>query len=166
MFNKTEFTPDRLYVATCMFNEIAGNTQTIDLTNFQQQQKVLLEEVNEIQAGIDNNDLAEIVDGVIDTFVVNAGHWQRLELLGVDMQKAAKLIATNNLSKYVSPDDTEEIARTLEMYANKGAPVYTVHDKQYNRVAFKRIDTGKIMKPYSFTSVDISECIPEGLSLK
>ena len=152
---------EQLKQDTYTFNTIAGTVDELNDTAFIQQYEVLVEEVKEIGDALVASNLVEVVDGVIDTLVVALGLWQKLENKGVDMNKAAELIAANNLSKYPSLTKSEVVDATIEMYKDKSIEVEVTSNIPYHCYVFRNKVTGKILKPYGFESVDISSCIPE-----
>ena len=157
---------EQLKQDTYTFNTIAGTDLAVHYEAFWQQFAVLLEEVREIEDALYYSDLTEVVDGVIDTLVVALGLWQKLENKGVDMNKAAELIAANNLSKYPSLTKSEVIAATIEMYKAKNIEVEVTSNIPYHCYVFRNKHTGKILKPYGFESVDISSCLPEEFQIE
>jgi len=110
-----------LYFATNTFNMIAGNDQKITDQDFEDQFKVVVEEMKEFQDGHTNKDLVETTDGIIDSFVVLFGYMQKMQnRYGIDFAKAMDLIAENNLSKY--PTEEQVVWRlttpfTLKVFA-------------------------------------------------
>ena len=157
---------EQLKQGTYTFNTIAGTGDELDDTAFIQQYEVLVEEVKEIGDALVASNLVEVVDGVIDTLVVALGLWQKLENKGVDMNKAAELIAANNLSKYPSLTKSEVVDATIEMYKAKNIEVEVTSNIPYHCYVFRNKATGKILKPYGFESVDISSCVPEEFQIE
>ena len=157
---------EQLKEDTYTFNTIAGTVDELNDTAFIQQYEVLVEEVKEIGDALVASNLVEVVDGVIDTLVVALGLWQKLENKGVDMNKAAELIAANNLSKYPSLTKSEVVDATIEMYKAKNIEVEVTSNIPYHCYVFRNKVTGKILKPYGFESVDISSCIPEEFQIE
>ena len=159
---------DKLGRYTHEFNRLAGKDTLVTQKDFTKDFGTLLSEVQELQAGIETNNVKEIVDGVIDTIVVALGMWQKLRNLGVDMDEAASRIAVNNLSKFpvVSKDDNSVEEKTVQAYHLKGIQVDTsCHDMTpYKRLVFKNKETDKVLKPFGFTPVNIDDCIPYDLS--
>ena len=156
---------EQLKQDTYNFNPIAGTDVETNYQAFYQQYKVLCEEIREVSDALDMRDLTEVVDGVIDTLVVALGMWQKLENLGIDMNEAAKLIGQNNLSKYPSLRDDFVVQATINKYKAKDIEVVVKKDIPNHCYVFRNKDTGKILKPYGFESVDISSCIPQGVQI-
>ena len=144
------------------FNSIAGNDTKLTKEDYKAQYKVLFEEVKEIEEALDTNDIVKLVDGVVDTVVSVLGFVQRLEKQGVNMSKAMELIAENNLSKYTMNAYYADLS--VADYKSKGIEVVSEFNKEYC-VYVLRDTNGKIRKPNNFKSVDISDCIPEGVKL-
>src|SRR5574337_190555 len=112
-----------LYFDTNTFNMIAGNDQKITDQDFEDQFKVVVEEMKEFQEGHTNKDLKETTDGIIDSFVTLFGYMQKLQVrYGIDFAKAMDLIAENNLSKY--PTDEQIAIDTVQMYHEQGLETY------------------------------------------
>lgn len=148
-----EFT-DKCY----LFNKVAGKDNLFDKQSIQEQVNLIKEEVNETQEGLDNNDLMELADGAIDVLVTTLGLIQKLEALGIDMNKAASIIADNNLSKFTK--DYRVVESTIKHYMGKSEQVYPVFYNPEKLYAIKRLSDNKVMKPVGFVSADISSCIP------
>ena len=144
------------------FNSIAGNDTKLTKQDYESQYKVLLEEVYEIKEALDTDNIVELVDGVIDALVVISGFVQKLENQGINMSKAMELIAENNLSKYTMNAYVADMS--VADYKNKGIEVVSEFNKEYC-VYVLRDTNGKVRKPINFKSVDISDCIPEGVKL-
>lgn len=144
------------------FNSIAGNDTKLTKQDYEAQYKVLVEEVYEIKEALDTDNIVELVDGVIDTLVVISGFVQKLENQGINMSKAMELIAENNLSKYTMNAYVADMS--VADYKSKGIEVVSEFNKEYC-VYVLRDTNGKIRKPNNFKSVDISDCIPEGVKL-
>ena len=144
------------------FNSIAGNDTKLTKQDYEAQYKVLFEEVHEIEEALDTDNIVELVDGVIDVLVVISGFVQKLENQGINMSKAMELIAENNLSKYTMNAYVADMS--VADYKSKGIEVVSEFNKEYC-VYVLRDTNGKIRKPINFKSVDISDCIPEGVKL-
>ena len=127
------------------------------------QYNLILEETKEIkEKGIDKNNAKEVVDGVVDVMVTALGLMQKLEHLGVDMNKAMRDTAYNNLTKY--PSDEYIAIQTAQKYEQEGKQVYIEYKSEYELFVIKDMKD-KVMKPIGFESNDLSNCIPEDLLL-
>lgn len=145
------------------FNEIAGKNNLTSLKDIEFQYNLILEETKEIkEKGIDNNNAKEVVDGVVDVMVTALGLMQKLEALGVDMNKAMRDTAYNNLTKYTSDERTA--IETAVKYEQEGKQVTVDYKAEYELFVIKDMKD-KVMKPIGFESNDLSNCIPEDLLL-
>lgn len=145
------------------FNEIAGKDTLTSLKDIEFQYNLILEETKEIkEKGIDCNNAKEVVDGVVDVMVTALGLMQKLEHLGVDMNKAMRDTAYNNLTKY--PSDERTAIETAQKYEEDGVQVTVEYKSDFELFVIKNMKD-KIMKPIGFESNDLSNCIPEDLLL-
>lgn len=145
------------------FNEIAGKDKLCTLKDVEFQYNLILEETKEIkEKGIDHNNAKEVVDGVVDVLVTALGLVQKLEHLGVDMNKAMRDTAYNNLTKYPARELTA--IQTAQMYEEDGVQVTVEYNSEYELFVIKNLKD-KVMKPVGFESNDLSNCIPEDLLL-
>jgi hypothetical protein len=143
------------------FNEIAGKDKLGKLKDIEFQYNLILEETKEIkEKGIDKNNAKEVVDGVVDVMVTALGLMQKLELLGVDMNRAMRDTAHNNLTKFPSKELTA--IQTAQMYEEDGIAVTVEYDHNYELFVIKNFKD-KVMKPIDFESNDLSDCIPKEL---
>jgi hypothetical protein len=143
------------------FNEIAGKHNKTTLKDIEFQYKLILEETKEIKdKGIDKNDVKEVLDGAIDVMVTALGLLQKLEHLGVDVNKAMRDTAYNNLTKYPSKELTA--IESAMMYEEEGSVVKVEYNSEYELFVIKNWND-KIMKPIGFESNDLSNCIPAEL---
>ena len=156
----TAISLEGLYFATNGFNMIAGNDNKISDQDFEDQFKVVVEEMKEFQDGHANKDLVETVDGIVDNFVVLFGYMQKMQnRYGIDFAKAMDLIAENNLSKY--PTDEQVAIDTVQMYKDQGLETYYTFNPESNAYVIRDSKTNKIKKPVGFKSVDLSVCFPK-----
>lgn len=143
------------------FNEIAGKDTLCTLKDIEFQYNLILEETKEIKdKGIDKNNAKEVVDGVVDVLVTALGLAQKLENLGVDMNKAMRDTAYNNLTKY--PSDERIAIETAQKYEQEGKQVQVEYKSDYDLFVIKDLKD-KVMKPVGFESNDLSNCIPADL---
>jgi len=156
----TAISLEGLYFATNGFNMIAGNDNKISDQDFEDQFKVVVEEMKEFQDGHANKDLVETTDGIIDSFVVLFGYMQKMQnRYGIDFAKAMDLIAENNLSKY--PTEEQVAIDTVKMYQEKGLETYYTYNAESACYVIRDSKTNKIKKPVGFKSVDLSVCFPK-----
>ena len=145
------------------FNDIAGKDSQCSLKDIEFQYNLILEETKEIkEKGIDHNNAKEVVDGVVDVLVTALGLVQKLEYLGVDMNKAMRDTAYNNLTKY--PSDERTAIETAQKYEQEGTQVTVEYNSDYELFVIKNLKD-KVMKPVGFESNDLSNCIPKDLLL-
>lgn len=143
------------------FNDIAGKDSQCSLKDIEFQYNLILEETKEIkEKGIDHNNAKEVVDGVVDVLVTALGLVQKLENLGVDMNKAMRDTAYNNLTKY--PSDERTAIETAIKYEEDGVRVKVEYNSDYELFTIKNMKD-KVMKPIGFESNDLSDCIPADL---
>lgn len=145
---------------TWLFNEIAGSNKELTLQAFKNQLKFIQEEVKEIEEGLEKQDITEVLDGVVDTLVTAYGMLSKLAALGVDTEQAKFRISGNNLSKYPELDE-DTVQKTIKLYEEKGISIRT--EKYFDPGSYKwlsvfrRNDNNKIVKPYGFEAVDLSD---------
>jgi hypothetical protein len=143
------------------FNEVADKHNKTTLKDIDFQYKLILEETKEIkEKGIDKNNAKEVLDGAIDVMVTALGLLQKLEYLGVDVNKAMRDTAANNLTKYPSKELTA--IQTAQMYEEDGVAVDVHYNSEYELFVIKNWND-KVMKPIGFESNDLSDCIPKKL---
>lgn len=152
---------NQLYENVKLFNNLAGDNLTKQ--GFINQQKLVIEESNEIQEGIDNNNLVEILDGVIDTLYVTLGHLSRLEKLGVNVQGAIEQVCEDNTTKF--PLNREVAQNSVVFYNAKNINVNWTFNEQYQRYVIKD-ENQKCRKPYNFIPTDLTQYVPENLQRK
>lgn len=152
---------NQLYENVKLFNNLAGDNLTKQ--GFINQQKVLLEEVKEIDEGISNNDIVEILDGVVDTLYVALGQLYKLEQLGCDIEGAIKRVGEDNLTKF--PSSEEIAAASVSFYNSKNVNVHWTHNEGYSRYVLKD-ENNKVRKPIDFISTNLIEYVPENLQRK
>jgi hypothetical protein len=157
----TDYNISDFQVDCYAFNEIAGKHNKTTLKDIEFQYKLILEETKEIKdKGIDKNNVKEVLDGVVDVMVTALGLLQKLEYLGVDVNKAMRDTAYNNLTKYPSKEYTA--IKTAQMYEEDGVMVDVQYNSEYELFVIKNWND-KVMKPIDFESNDLSNCIPKEL---
>jgi uncharacterized protein YkuJ len=143
------------------FNSVAGKDKLCSLQDIEFQYNLILEETKEIkEKGIDKNNAKEVVDGVVDVLVTALGLVQKLQNLGVDMNKAMRDTAYNNLTKF--PNNELSAIKTAQKYEQEGKQVYVEYKSEYELFVIKDMKD-KVMKPIDFESNDLSNCIPTDL---
>ena len=92
--------------------------------------------------------------------VTAIGLLQKLENLGMNVNKALYKTAVNNLSKFPT---TEAVAiETVEMYERQGIDVVVEFKSKYDVYVIKDAND-KVRKPSDFVSNDLKDCIPADL---
>lgn len=142
------------------FNVIGNKHNLVKWKDIEFQYKLIAEETKEIKDGLDINNVKEVLDGAIDVMVVTLGLLQKLEYLGVDVNKAMRDTAANNLTKFVTHE--LDAIRTAQHYEQEGVPVFVEYNKEGDCFVIKNWND-KIMKPVGFVSNDLSNCIPADL---
>lgn len=141
------------------FNEIAGNLalqyNEADMDSIGNQLDFIREELEETTEAFIHDDAVELLDGACDLFVTVAGLLQKLELNGMKVEEALARVNENNLDKFPT---LEEFEKNPAMCPPNGEPI----DGLFGRVVFKREYDGKVLKPTTYTAVNIEDCVPEG----
>lgn len=143
-----------------LFNKLAGKDTLVSHKDLTEQFKLIVEELKETCDGLATNNPEEVLDGTIDVMVTAIGLLQKLENLGMDVNKALYKTATNNLSKFPT---TEAVAiETVEMYERQGIDVVAEFKSKYDVYVIKDAND-KVRKPSDFVSNDLKDCIPADL---
>jgi len=116
------------------------------------------EEFNELKEAVQKNDMTEVIDALGDILYVVYGMGVSL---GIDLDKAFKIIHESNLSKLCSTEK-EAIAslahyKTLPDFANTN--IAYRQSKYGNFFVIYNVDTGKILKSILFKLPNFSELI-------
>ena len=126
---------------------------------------LLQEELHELNAAIESNDVIECVDAVIDLkyFLTQAVIW--LEQAGCDVVRSGELVCENNRLKFTTSYDLAQQwlyskGNILDFYidgnrAEDGEYYYCIKDEV----------THKVKKYSNFPSVDLTDCVPQYLRL-
>ena len=139
------------------FNILAGKDKLVSLQDLKEQLALVQEEVQEIADGLDSNNPVEVLDGLVDVYVVLDGLKQKLENLGFDIPEASYRVAGNNLTKFpISKENAEE---TKQMYLDKGMDVIVEYNPVFERWVVKD-QQGKVRKPIGFKSVELDDLVP------
>lgn len=124
------------------------------------QTELLAEEANEAAEAAEYDNDIELLDGVVDTFVILAKLIDMLEKAGFDFVGACEAVMANNDLKiydsyYLAVENKEKLEEVtdeehwVETSVENGIPFYTV-----------RKMSGKIAKPVNFPKVGLEEFIP------
>lgn len=154
-YTTNDFTADNY-----KFNSIAGKDNLVSQQDLLEQGELINEESFETFTGLENNEPVEVLDGLVDTYVVLDGMRQKLENLGFDIEEAMYRVAQNNLTKFI--DTREQAEDTKRHYLNQGVHTIIEYNQIYQKYAIKN-KAGKIMKPVGFKSVDLSDLVPSEL---
>lgn len=141
------------YKSVRQFNAIAGNlgpqTQQELLEGIYNQINFIYEELNETSDALNNEDAKELLDGACDLFVTVAGLMQKLEAAGMNVKEALLRVCYNNMDKF-----------PLAMYAKpQMCPEGAKAEERMGYTVYIRESDGKVMKPTTFQSVDIEDCV-------
>lgn len=138
------------------FNTLAGKGQLIDKNSVNAQIDLIVEELKETRAEFYRGSVMGLTDGVMDVLVTTFGLMQKLQAMGVDVWGAAKAVAENNLSKFIT--DPDVVTATLDYYErNKPEEEVRIEIVKQERgrpvmwVAKNKV--GKVMKPSNFRAV-------------
>lgn len=127
----------------------------------QLQSALLVEEAKETLGASKEFDPVELLDGVVDTFVILSYLIKQLDQAGFDFGLALDKVMSNNDTKIFNSyyeaveakgliEKAKDIECNVESSVVDGLPYYTV-----------RNEAGKVQKPVHFVAVDLTDCIPE-----
>ena len=139
-----------MYNQVKKFNAVAGQFENVTTQSLALQMDLIQEEYLELVQAFDDKDDAEYLDATADLFVTVAGLMQKLDAAGFKVAEAISRVNENNLSKFNSTGNFQPL--------NTNA----VYNKQYDLFSFINKDTGKIMKPTNFLSVDLDGLYVKG----
>lgn len=125
------------------------------------QTKLSVEEATEGYDAAQREDVTEVLDGCIDSIVINFKLAQMLQAAGCDVIGAFEAVCSNNDSKVFSSyyeaveakeqlEERDDQECSIETAIYDGLPYYSV----------RRFD-GKIMKPVDFVAVELEDFIPK-----
>lgn len=124
------------------------------------QTKLSVEEAQEAYDAAQREDVTEVLDGCIDSLVINFKLAQMLQAAGCDVIGAFEAVCSNNDSKVFSSyyeaieakeqlEERDDQEYSIETAICNGMPYYSV----------RRFD-GKIMKKVGFVPVSLDEFVP------
>lgn len=142
---------ERSYLRIYEFNEIAGNTNSVDEYSVDNQLSYIYEELAETISAFEKQDSVELLDGAVDIFVTSVGLLQKLEAAGFKVAEAMNRVDLNNLEKF--PKNTDNI--------QYDASYVKTFNSKYGRYVL-RDGGGKVRKYTNFPKVDLKDCVPEG----
>lgn len=124
------------------------------------QTKLSVEEAQEAYDAAQREDITEVLDGCIDSLVINFKLAQMLQAAGCDVIGAFEAVCSNNDSKVFS--SYYEAVEAKEQLEERDDQEYSIETAICNGVPFysvRRFD-GKIMKRVGFVSVELDEFVP------
>lgn len=152
---------EKIYLFNSLIGQNPAQAGTEEFFNqVSNQTSLILEEVNETLDAAINRDLVEVIDGVSDIMVTAIGLYQKLQLSGVDIGEALHQVCDNNLKKFHR--DPEEANKTVKFYQDQGVETFVRFHKMEDGseyFAVIRKEDGKLMKPYDFEPVDLSNIV-------
>lgn len=147
-----------LFNDTDKFNRIAGTYDDLGWDSFTNQMLIIKEEFNEFIEGHCSEDLVEVVDGIVDSYITLFGYQRKLEeKYGIDFSAIMQKIAENNLSKFLPGDNYALVSETITSYLNKGQQVISEYNPDYDVFVIRDAVTKKVKKPINFVPVDITK---------
>lgn len=154
-----------LYKRVIEFNEKAGVKDEEPFTMqwwkaIELQTKLSVEEATEGYDAAQREDIIEVLDGCIDSLVINFKLAQMLQAAGCDVIGAFNAICNNNDSKVFSSyyeaveakeqlEERDDQEYSIETAICNGLPYYSV----------RRFD-GKIVKKVGFSAVELDKFVP------
>jgi len=155
-----------LYKRVIAFNDKAGVKDEEPFTMawwkaVELQTKLSVEEATEGFDAAKVEDLQEVLDGCIDSLVINFKLAQMLEAAGCDVVGAFEAVCSNNDSKVF--DSYYQAVEEKEKLELRDDVEYTVETAMYDGLpwySIRRAD-GKIVKKVGFVPVSLSEFLPK-----
>lgn len=142
------------------FNVISGQADKTSIKDLKDQLALVKEELFETEAELEILDFEGIAGETVDLIFTVLGLVQKLENKGINMQKAMKIIAEANLSKF--PVLYSEAEESKEFYEAKGIPVKISYNELYDVYVLKD-ENNKVRKSVKFVKADLSSCVPSEL---
>ena len=125
------------------------------------QTKLSVEEAEEAYDAAQREDITEVLDGCIDSLVINFKLAQMLQAAGCDIIGAFGAVCSNNDSKVFS--SYYEAVEAKEQLEERGDQEYSIETAICNGMPYysvRRFD-GKIMKAVDFVAVELEDFIPK-----
>lgn len=149
------------------FNIISGQAEKVTPEDLRNQMKIISEEIFELEADIASGNAVGEVGETLDVLFTAYGLVQKAEELvkrlkakGVDTDKAMRIIAKANLSKF--PSIYKEAEESKEFYKTKGIEVKISHNETYD-VYVLMDENNKVRKSVDFIKADLISCVPDYL---
>lgn len=146
---ETTKTIEQAYRDVALFNTLAGNLTNVSDDSVDNQISFIFEELTETITAFEEGNKVEVLDGACDLFVTVAGLMQKLEAQGYDVATALDRVNENNLSKFPKFVGPEDLRDGYSVTVNVLHQRYVIKDAN-----------GKVRKPASFVSVDLSDLVP------
>lgn len=128
----------------------------------QLQAKLIKEEADEMYIAAMHKDIAEVLDGHIDTWVTNTYQQDLLEAIGVDVNKAREIILQNNECKYTTSREYAQDSLSVHLENGTDCHIHSLlTDDGEMLYTIKRIPDGKVLKMKDHEKVDLTGCIPK-----
>ena len=138
-----------VYNSVKRFNEIAGSLNNVTDANVDLQMSLIFEELTETIDAFEAGDKLGLLDGACDLRVTVDGLIQILEALKYNVEDAMTAVCENNLSKFKSTVSKADKER------------YTVSLNNKHKVFVLKDGNGKIRKPDSYESVNLTMFVPK-----
>lgn len=124
------------------------------------QTKLLVEEATEAAEAAQYDDVKELLDGTVDSFVILCKLMDMLEKAGFDVEGAIEAIQANNNKKVYN--SFYEACEAKEKLEEKYDEEFWVDTGIHNGLAFYSVKkmTGKVAKAVDFIPVDLEEFLP------
>lgn len=139
------------------FNTIAGKGANFSKDAIHNQIRLINEETQELNDAFAQNDPVELLDAVIDIYIVLTGLAQQLESAGILIGDAAELVAANNLTKFTNSFSIAD--KTVNQLAKENITTSVTFNDNHGVYIIKDANS-KIRKPIDFKSVDLVDCVP------
>lgn len=124
------------------------------------QTKLSVEEAQEAYDAAQREDITEVLDGCIDSLVINFKLAQMLQAAGCDVIAAFEAVCNNNDSKvFSSYYEAVEAKEQLEERDDQEYSIETAICNGMPHYSVRRFD-GKIMKKVGFVPVSLDEFVP------
>lgn len=144
------------------FNSFFQNKNLSFSDSLKLQAKLVKEEADELFEASQTNNYEHIIKEICDVLYVALRYVQLMEYKGFRVREAMRLVAENNMSKFIKDDanSTHNIKKSLRMYADKKIPAYAELNAVRGYWSIKNSD-GKMLKPYDYQSVNLTSCVPD-----
>lgn len=125
------------------------------------QANLLVEESDEAKEAAVFGDKVELLDGVVDTFVILSKLMDMLEKAGYDVEGAIEAIQANNDKKVYS--SFYEAVESKEKLEERDDVEYIIDTGIFNGLPFYSVKkmTGKVAKAVDFVPVNLEEYVPK-----